>query len=96
MIALVVLGILAVPLGSTFIDLVQTGRDTNAVQHTLEREFEGAEVIEVDLDGDTVTATIRSPNPITQPDVQTAEDALESALDRDINLEVTYWQSITP
>ena len=95
-IALIVLGILALPLGSTFIDLVQTGRDTNAVQHTLEREFEDAEVIEVKLDSDTVTATIRSPNPITQLDVQTAEDALEAELDRDIDLEITYWQSITP
>lgn len=95
-IALVVLGILALPLGSTFIDVVRTGRDTNAARHTLEREFEDADVIEVELDGNTVTATIRSPHTITQADVQAAEDALKAELDRDINLEVTYWQSIVP
>ncbi|MBN1564558.1 MAG: DUF389 domain-containing protein [Anaerolineae bacterium] len=95
-IALIVLGILALPLGSTFVEVVRTGRDTNAARHTLEREFDDADVIDVALDGDTVTATVRGPNPIARADVLAAENAIEDKLGRDINLEITYWQSITP
>ncbi len=95
-VALVVLGLLALPLGRAFVDAVRTGRDTSVVLRTLESEFDDADVIEIELDGSRVTATIRSPNPITQSKVEAAENALEAKLDRDIDLEITYWQSITP
>jgi uncharacterized hydrophobic protein (TIGR00271 family) len=95
-VALVVLGILALPLGSTFVDVVRNGRDTSTVRHILEHEFEDADVIDVKLDDNTVTATIRSPYPIARADVFAAENAIEDDLGRNIDLEITYWQTITP
>jgi uncharacterized hydrophobic protein (TIGR00271 family) len=95
-IALVVLGLLALPLASTFIDVTRTGRQTNDARQVLQDQFRGADVIDVELNGNDVTATIRSPEPITQQDVQQAEKAIESKLGHNINLEVTYWAAIKP
>ena len=95
-IALVVLGLLALPLASTFIDVTRIGRQTNDTRQVLQDQFQGADVINVELNGNDVTATIRSPEPITQQDVQQAEKAIESKLGHNINLEITYWAAIKP
>jgi uncharacterized hydrophobic protein (TIGR00271 family) len=95
-IPLLVLLVLALPLGRAFIDVAHTQKTTNSARHALEKHFDEADIIEVQMDGDDVYATIRSRTVITRADAQAAEQALERELDRDITLEITYWRSITP
>jgi uncharacterized membrane protein len=95
-ISLVVLLLLAVPLASTLVDVIRVERQTNTAQDVLQQQFHDADIIDVQLNGNQVTATIRSPQMITQQDVQAAERTLQHDLGPHINLEITYWQSITP
>jgi uncharacterized hydrophobic protein (TIGR00271 family) len=96
LIALVVLGLLALPLASTFIDVTRTGRQTSSAHQVLQDQFQGADVIDVQLNGNNITATIGSPDPITQQDVQQAQKAIEGKLGHNVNLEITYWPTIKP
>jgi uncharacterized hydrophobic protein (TIGR00271 family) len=95
-IALVVLGLLALPLASTFINVTRTARQTNVARQVLENQFKGADVIDIELNGDNLTVTIRSAEPITQQDAQQADQALDHKLGRNINLEITYWPAVKP
>jgi uncharacterized hydrophobic protein (TIGR00271 family) len=95
-VALVVLGLLALPLARTFIDVTRTGRQTNLARQVLEAQFEGADVIDVKLNGNDVTATIRSAEPITRQHVKEAEQVLEHKLGRNIDLDITYWRLVEP
>ena len=95
-ISLAVLGLLALPLASTFVDVVRVERDTSTARQVLERSFDHADVIAVELRDGTITATLRSTEIITRRDVSDAELALEEALGRDVSLEVTYWRAIVP
>ncbi len=94
-VSLIVLGLLALPLASTFIDVVRTEQQTTQARHVLEQQFPDGDVIDVQLEGSKVTATIRSPNVITQSDVVAAELALDQELQSQVSLEITYWQAIT-
>ncbi len=94
-IALLVLGLLALPLGSTFIDVVRSGQDTGTAKRVLEREFGDAEIIEIEMRGDTIEAIVRREDVMTHADVAAAESALEAELDRDVTLEITFWRAIT-
>ncbi len=96
LILFIVLGLLALPLASTFIDVVRTGRQTSAARDVLEDYFDDADVIDVELHGDEVTAIVRSEFVITRGEVAEAEDAIERRLDRDIELTITYWRSLSP
>jgi F0F1-type ATP synthase delta subunit len=62
----------------------------------LENQFKGADVIDIELNGDNLTVTIRSAEPITQQDAQQADQALDHKLGRNINLEITYWPAVKP
>ncbi|NDJ74783.1 MAG: DUF389 domain-containing protein [Chloroflexi bacterium] len=95
-ISLLVLSVLAVPLGNTFIDVARTSQETSEVRSVLEDQFPDSDVIEVELQDDDVTATIRSENEITRADVEAAELALKDKLGHDVDLEVTFWRAITP
>lgn len=95
-ILLIVLGLLALPLASTFRDVVRTGRQTSAARDVLEDYFDNADVIDVELHGDEVTAIVRGELVITRAEVTEAEKALERELGRDIDLTITYWRSISP
>jgi uncharacterized hydrophobic protein (TIGR00271 family) len=95
-ISLVILLLLALPLASTLIDVIRVERQTNTAHNVLEQQFPGADIIDVQLNGNKVTATIRSPNMITQQEVQAAEQTLRHDLGSHITLEITYWQTITP
>lgn len=93
---LIILGLLALPLASTFIDVVENGRQTSTARDVLEDHFADADVIDVALHGGEVTATIRSAYVITRGEVLEAEEAIEQKLDRDIDLKITYWRAIVP
>jgi uncharacterized membrane protein len=95
-VALVVLGLLALPLASTFIGVIRTGQQTDSAQQVLQDQFKGADVIDVQLNGNDVTATILSPDPITQQDAQQAEKAIAAKLGHSVNLEITYWAAVKP
>lgn len=98
-ISLTVLVVLSVPLASSFIDVVQRGRQTSAAVDVLQDTFDEAEVIEVELErGDplTVVATVSSRWWITTQDAREAEDALERRLGRDVVLEITNWRQVSP
>jgi F0F1-type ATP synthase delta subunit len=66
------------------------------VRHLLEVQFTDAEIIEVNLKGDEVTATVRSPFWLTRREVEAAEEALEDDFGHDVQLEITNWRSIRP
>jgi uncharacterized hydrophobic protein (TIGR00271 family) len=96
LVSLLILLLLALPLASTLADVIRVERQTNAAQDVLQQQFHGADIIDVRLNGNRVTATIRSPEMITQQDVQAAERTLQRDLGPHVTLEITYWQSITP
>lgn len=93
-ISLVVLGLLALPLASTFINVVRTEREMTRIRHVLQDQFSDADVLDIELDQDTISATVRSAKTITRSDVDTAEQALENDLDRNVTLKITYWREI--
>ena len=95
-ISLVVLGLLAFPLASTFIDVVETGEQASTTRDVLETYFSEADVVEVQLHGDDVTATVVSDQIITRSQVVEVESILERKLDRDITLRITFWRAISP
>lgn len=95
-ISLIVLGLLALPLASTFISVVETGRQTSTARNVLRDYFDDADVIDVELHSDKVTATIRSEYVVTRANVLEAEESLARALGHDVDLQVTYWRAISP
>ncbi len=95
-ISLIVLGLLAVPLGRAFVDVVRTERQTSRARHVLQEQFDGADVIDVTLNGHEVTATVRSTGWLTQVQVRGAEVALEDELGFDVDLEITNWRALRP
>lgn len=95
-ISFIVLGLLAVPLASTFIEVVENGRQTGEARNVLEAQFEDADVLDVQMRGAEVTATIRSERVITRGDAAEAEAAIEEYLDREIDLKLTYWRALAP
>jgi uncharacterized hydrophobic protein (TIGR00271 family) len=95
-ISLVILLLLALPLASTLIDVIRVERQTTTAHEVLQQQFHDADIIDVQLNGNKVTATIRSPNMITQQDVRAAEQTLQRDLGSHVTLEITYWQSIKP
>lgn len=96
LISLIVLGLLALPLASTFSDVVENGRQTRIAREVLVDQFADADVIDVQLHGGEVTATIRGEMLITRNEVRNAEAAIEQRLERDIDLKITYWRAIAP
>ncbi len=93
-ISLVVLGLLALPLASTFIDVTRNEREMTRVRHVLQEQFGDADVLDIELNEDTITATVRSAKIITRGDVDDAELAIEKDLGRDVTLKITYWREI--
>ncbi|MBN2305424.1 MAG: TIGR00341 family protein [Anaerolineae bacterium] len=94
LISLLVLGLLAIPLGSAFVDVVRTGRQTGQARDVLEAQFSDADIIEVELKGHDITATVRSTRWLTSHDVNQAERALEDALGFDVDLAITNWRAV--
>ncbi len=90
------LGLLVLPLASTFLDLVHSERDISLARHVLQDQFDGATVISVELKNDKVLATVRGPDIMSRQDVETAQLALEKRLGHAIDLEIIYWRTITP
>jgi uncharacterized hydrophobic protein (TIGR00271 family) len=95
-ISLLVLGTLALPLGRAFVDVVRNERDTGTARRVLENEFGNADVIDIELTGHKLTATVRTTHWLTARDVANAERAVEADLGYNIDLEITNWRWIVP
>lgn len=95
-ISALVLGLLAFPLASTFIDVVETDKQTGVARDVLENYFEDADIIDVQLRDKDVTTTILSELVITRGQALEAEEAIEHELGMDINLKITYWRAVSP
>lgn len=91
-----VLLLLALPLGRAFLDVVRTETQTSDARNVLEAMFPDADVLDVELKDNDVSATIRSVTMFSRGDVQEAEKAIEAKLGRDVDLKITYWRLFTP
>ncbi|MBN1678715.1 MAG: DUF389 domain-containing protein [Anaerolineae bacterium] len=96
LISLFVLLLLAVPLAGAGVEAIRIRQRTSDVLHVLQQQFEHGEVIDIEVKDWEISATIRSADPIVKRDVQEAELVLEDKLGHDVDLEITYWRSITP
>jgi len=93
--SIAVLLLLAVPLARAFIEVTRNERDTSTVSRVLQEQFGDGEVSEVQLQGNTVTATIRSARWVSSQQIGYAEVALEERLGYDVDLEITYLRLVT-
>lgn len=94
-----VLVALSVPLGSAFLNVVRTERQTDTARAILEEELPNSEVIEVRLISGTplnITATVLSSSWVPATEVYRAQELLASELGREVQLTVTNWRAITP
>lgn len=96
LVLLAVLSILALPLVGAFREAVRLEQEMSKVRTVLEDEFAQAEVVDIQLSGSKVTATVRGTEFITRARVQSAEQSLKDELGREMHLEVTYWRMVTP
>lgn len=95
-VALLILLVLAIPLGRTLIDVIRLEQDRSLVRTVLQDHFSDADVSDIDIQDDDVSATIRSSADISPNDVLEAEKELETRLGYDIVLRLTHWRLIEP